>query len=336
MTSSLLPLELLNEPIAAVDNHYRPERKISRHRFAFCAPHNAKYSCRVCNSSFESLLSDSTEESLQKWTSEYSILNVYDTYGMDITLLFIQHVRTLSLQHSQKVAYYLRGSLHALQKVTGCGLSVGLVLQSDLCDSILEQLTLLDRAQPKAIEPITSAPDLPIEVLVLMINSVRVSKQLAREVQRHHAHQIPSLALFEGWKGGARFSVIGKMRTRISYCKEGWVLSYQDSGIHQLYPTTGSGESPQSLSGCRTLAYPIAHYEVELISRHCNPKLGIPILLRRLREPRSIEWVCALIVQLSSDLGVERARKQMLGDDGLKGELDRLLTLALTRTHASQ
>lgn len=332
MLTTTLPPELSNEPIAARDNHCRPERTISRVRFEFCARPGLDYRCCVGHVTYVRDWTQAEKTILQKWQSDYSVLNVYDAYGLDITLLFMSHLRTLRASFPRMIDCYLNGSLHALRDVT-CSTSSVVV---DMHAAVLEELRVLDSRQLKASEPVTRSPELPIEILAVIINSMRVSKLLAKEVQRHRCHQIPSLDLFEGWRQGACFfSILGRSAA-VSPGEEAWFLSYDASGESRLSPMSGSEAPPAYPPNSRMLAYSISHYEVELMSRQCDPRVGIPIMLQRLREPRPIDRTCALIVQLSSDLNVKRETKQLLGDDGLEAELERLITLALSRVHRHQ
>ena len=183
MQASSLPEELLNEPYTYRDSGLRPEYKIQRPFFLFSAFEGGGASCIVGSSriSVSEGQSYSLAIPLEKCVSRFSVVSVYDTYGLRITYEFLKHLYFQKRYRSSWLVTYLRGSLAILD----LGTLDSTHENADVmhwCSLLLSRLSELDSKQPRPIEQVTSSSVLPIEMLALITNSVRLSKNVAREV----------------------------------------------------------------------------------------------------------------------------------------------------------
>ena len=116
--------ELSNESFSFVfhDNGYRPEITVARP--AFYSEINDYYVQALVQdgemwfhvSSLDDNQLDDDEELPEKCTSEVSILNVYDTYGLDISLVFLRYLRLHKIwrRHWQWLHVYLEACTFVL------------------------------------------------------------------------------------------------------------------------------------------------------------------------------------------------------------------------------
>lgn len=106
------PDELLNEPFSDTDNGLRPELIVSRPSFHFCiAPDGCPPGLR-CLVGHSVLSREDTRAAPKKSDSFCSVLSVYDTYGLDITLEYLRYLEYVkAFESADWTELYLIGSL---------------------------------------------------------------------------------------------------------------------------------------------------------------------------------------------------------------------------------
>ena len=115
-----LPAELLNEPYSYDDNGDRPEKKIFRSDFIFITYPCGAASCSIGQDEVDTPGPEYVIGSRPKKRSSYfSIVNIYDTYGLDITLSYLDWLQSdRNKPGTVWLATYLRGSLAVLDPVS--------------------------------------------------------------------------------------------------------------------------------------------------------------------------------------------------------------------------
>ncbi|CAH6419592.1 Hypothetical protein POVR2_LOCUS98 [uncultured virus] len=193
--ATYLPIELLNEPIATVDNGYRVELIVPRQEFDFEVTYSTVYyeDCSIDCSIGEDRMPYPESPSIEELESNYntkstklacqhSVLNIYDTYGLEITKLFLDNLR--ARRHLPRIVRtsYLYYSLVAMDSTNDY--SAWQLDIKELSVLVLNKLNELEDNKPRASESITLVPELPIELLVRIINSKRISKVLSVQVEQ--------------------------------------------------------------------------------------------------------------------------------------------------------
>ena len=185
----LLPVELLNEPFryGYQDNEYRPEITVSRSPFLFkidewsVTVRVAGKECSVASY----LEADEGEELPTKHKTNVSVLNVYDMYGLTITLEFLRHVSRNRHDHIEWIEIYLIGCMFALRLEPQCKQYIIQRIRSMVEDITVE---LMRREKCKAKLDCELVPQsLPIEIVALITGSVRISKEAALIVHARRA-----------------------------------------------------------------------------------------------------------------------------------------------------
>ncbi|CAH6419875.1 Hypothetical protein POVR2_LOCUS110 [uncultured virus] len=158
MNSTLLPLELLNEPFVLVDNGLRAELIEKRLKFNWSIP---------------DMVTD-----IAKTTSNVSILNVYNTYGLQIAIEYVKYLLYISTEEIESwISSYIEDSyLHLGLKHSW---STKTVAQYSI--SIIKELRRLDSKNVYGL-PTDACCNMPVELVARMIPSVRLSKRVTEQV----------------------------------------------------------------------------------------------------------------------------------------------------------
>lgn len=122
-------------------------------------------------------------ESMWKPRSNVSILAVYDTYGLDVALLFLSYLvrRIERKQNPEWLQGYLRACLSIMRGCPeSCIFVCSLTNAHGLAREIELELRALDEKQPRGSGEldVNVMLQLPLELLARIINSTRVSKAI--------------------------------------------------------------------------------------------------------------------------------------------------------------
>lgn len=335
-----LPPELLNEPFTDNDNGLRAEIIVSRPLFLFeISPPLVAVEIAGGN-----VVCVPANRRPVKWRSNVSIQTVHDTYGLAITLLFMRRLHSLRDKDDRLVYAYLEGSAHAL----------GLMVEMDVVDVILDELVRrqklsmgITREEMSLVSEVRSLmggretqesewtlearPDLtplslPVEIVALITNSLRISNEVSTLVRLKRASIVPPIR-----------DVIGRARihsahTRTTHSRSAHrrlntgsvhqvsitilvndCYRLESSKVHSSRPLGSGGLSRRSLYS----------YHAYYRSRGCNPKLGMTSMLDWLEgQVRTMDMneLHAWTVQLISDMAVVVTARET-NTDGMRDVL---------------
>lgn len=189
-----LPVDLINEPFAAVDNGIRPDIFTTRPFARVRVGHRGKVigTCDKTSIGYElqaHLMLN--HHKFDKLDSCISVFDVYDAYGLAVAYSFLHHIyhHRISLNYPRLLSIYLATSLAVVQPQYAVTLFNNLKLQSELLSLtlssiLLTELVLLESKQPRLcqdeIEPHQTV--LPCEILARIFNSKRISKSISDQV----------------------------------------------------------------------------------------------------------------------------------------------------------
>lgn len=277
---------------------------------------------------------------------QVSILNIYDSYGLEISKLFLQHVCELDVIVDWKQTY-LYCSLVAMNPMIEASYHLSL---SELSMLMVTELESLEASQPRCIEEITLAPQLPIELLARIINSKRVSKALAALVETHRCtHPLSEQELWQAnshattmfYRGKwtltseishERFaSVIGECLADYPYailCE--WSLNEVSPQVYQLAYISNDQVEDTDIEG-DVAEYSVLTYLQAYKLRGCKSNQRESLLSTLSQKFRTmncdnVSTALAWIVQLSADTNSTKS-KTMDGYAEVRDELQRLLGL---------
>ncbi|CAH6419593.1 Hypothetical protein POVR2_LOCUS99 [uncultured virus] len=316
MRPSLLPVEdahltveLLNEPIATVDNGYRVELIVPREEFKYTVS-SCSIQCTIGQSDmlypgFRSTTNLKLDPDT-KLSCQHSVLNIYDTYGLKIAKFYLNNL--LIRRHLLPVirTSYLYYSLLAIDPASNHShWKLGV---NELSRLVMSKLNELEANKPRCTEEITLAIDLPVELLVRIINSKRISKLLSVQVEQFRQTEPFSHQELEQAKLGQctyfsnkKWSACYALPRLLSYIRSmEWTLEEVASQTYSL----NHKRVETDLTGL-VVQYSIVTYCRAFKLRGCNAKQAILSMLTRLREQfrvisdGNILEACAWIVQLS-------------------------------------
>jgi hypothetical protein len=316
-----LPPELLNEPFAYDDNKYRVEIIVSRPRFVFKIEEQkvvvligGKY-IASCPSAFEI---GGCQPS--KCSSNVSVLTVCDTYGIRIALEFLKHLLSISSSHPEWVNTYLIGCMATLSLplyVSGSALSK--------CSLICYELEKRDeRASQELVASSSVSQAFPPELVALITNSLRISKEVSALVIMRRSSTIPTLEEVRDWsmmpgtylKSDTYLVVRQYERSAMRM----YSITKRDDGYYSL-DTRIDGRILSMFRYETEVATSLYNYYSYWISRGCNPKKSILLMLERLKKQSlTTEEVCAWIVQLSCD-SLSSTKIEYATEDELRAHL---------------
>lgn len=311
MLTPELPLELLNEPFAykREDTGYRAEILISRPTFLFIIEQE-EVCVYIGGKRVASEVTFVREEKIPfKCTSNVSILTVFDTYGLDIALLFLNYVceKKMKFGYEEWLEVYLEGCYTAL--LTGI---VSRTFDGSYLERIADMKLTIEqelKKRPSSAQldpvalPFTHA--LPLEVVAMITNSYRISKVVTELVRTLRGSIVPSIEEVQGWSSmSSTFYALCNYRSVI--VREKYVCDMIDVGFHLTHlcgrvATEEVSYPCLSLSPRATSLYNYYHYYV---GRGCNGKKSISLLLDWLdTRANALETseLCAWIVQLCCD-----------------------------------
>ena len=188
LTNIKLPRELVSEPFGCLSNSLRPEITKQRARFTFSIDSQSRtVHCTVGNVS----LTISYVDVYHSSSTNVSVLSVYDTYGLDVVLSYIEHLYSYGIESISAIEIYLAGSLLAIRPELYNELNKLLTIRtcSDLrmllTDWIVCELGKLESQQPRLLAGLSSCPiGFTDDLLALMIPSNRVARSISTKRQR--------------------------------------------------------------------------------------------------------------------------------------------------------
>ncbi|CAH6420607.1 Hypothetical protein POVR2_LOCUS204 [uncultured virus] len=313
-----LPLELLNEPFCYNDNLYRPEIIVPRSKFEYTIESDSilvKIAGAVVHRFYNDNACVPTKSS-----SNVSILNIYDTYGLQITLSFLKHLGSIP-DDNRYVQAYLDGCSCLPELKARAGLDKKFLIEALACC-----LVSIDKAQLVGIANPLASCSMPIEIVAMITQSLRVSKTVSKLVISHREATIPSLAHVEGWSDDP-----ATMYFKSERC---WML-----GIYEGMKTLCTSTLPDGgfsigyemviafVSRSFIASQPLASYEAYYASRECNVANCMSRLVADLRsraDSMLIDELGCWTLQLLGDLRYA-IQVECTTEDGLRAILHSIL-----------
>ncbi|CAH6420348.1 Hypothetical protein POVR2_LOCUS132 [uncultured virus] len=288
-----LPLELLNEPYTDTDNGYRPEIVVRRRKYYYSDPYSSK-----------------------KQSTKLSILNIYDTYGLGITLLFLDHLE--QNYHPSRLYVYIQDACVLL----GCD-------RDEVPDSLADQLAFIRDELTRRAEmwPKITGPDCTVSMPIELVAKITGSERISHEVTKHvwiNRHIVPSPELivaeiYDSW------SVFKYANGLYTYCSTYSHLQLEkkdnkyvltDLGVDYM-PCVSEGDNGEpEIVGCS-----LSSYYLWFNSIGCKPDKQMKLLLDSLRDKfqvlneSNVEQACAWLLSLT-DIHIQLS----------KADSDRLVT----------
>ena len=215
----------------------------------------------------------------------------YDTYGLKIAQAFLQHL--LRGDYPEWLLdMYLTACMHVLGIFSykhSCYLSKRI---PSICSALSNELERLEDQKPK-ISELVQCITLPPEIVAIITNSLRISKEVASLVRARRTSIIPTLNIVRGWSNMS--GVFFRDRTYYDI-----PCSHKLTSSNDRYSLKNNVVPVRTHSGAQVTAS-LYDYQAYFYDRRCNVKQSMEILLDGFRECPLGE-VCAWIVQLSSDL----------------------------------
>jgi hypothetical protein len=242
---------------------------------------------------------------MEKCTNYFSIVNIYDTYGLEITRLFLHHLLANKRQKEANwLACYLLGSLIVLNREAQ-DMDRSEYDVENLSSILWSELVALDSQQPVASEPLLLAPPLPIELIAKIVNSARISKSLSSIVLSIRAETepneeelvdstYPSTMCVRGrylctWiEQGSHmrdhsWSIVTPLSEHECNQIEEWSLAV-DHGVYRLQHLIGDEVKDDECDGY-TIVHSLNLYECIYNNRGCNgPSVVISMLQKMSRQ----------------------------------------------------
>lgn len=310
-----LPLELLNEPYAMVDNGFRPEIVVRRSNFYF---DTGRYMGGLA---------------LQKKSTRVSVLNIYDTYGLNITLSFLKYI----WEEKREPVYRWRW-LHAYVAESCAALGYSPIELPNNYEAmillVVRHLVRLDEKYPKVIESDVTI-SLPLELVARITGSERLSKAVSKEVWRLRC--IPPLPCHLLTEGGSTttldrdgiFSVFaGECTVELEVKRDKYTLTV-DRDWDRMPDLCGVHD--------KVVAASLWLYYREFETIGCNADKHIGLFLDSLASrfssvgSQNIEEACAWLVQLTADnvdgeMEIRMSKEvRVLSEEELRDELASLI-----------
>ena len=351
----VLPPELLSEPYSASEpvTDDQIELRVVRPKFLFKVD---EFSTAVVVghkviSDAEDYLGDD-ELPLVKNSTSCSVLNIYDSYGLDITYTFLKYIyeNKFIYNHEMWLVVYLQGSYF---HITGHTLDMAVEMNSleaapVLITYILLELLARERAEFKLGYELTSVPSsyLPPELVSRMVGSSRVSKEVTKGVRAIRCNTIPTLEEVAELSGssstylladGSFYSIstgsYGGDETATAVLLSRTVTRTSDIFNLQVEVAERSGRLLAYMEGGEPIVCePLQSYANFFKSKGCNIKASMLLLFSNLRARllpitnKNATEACAWIVQLIMDLGVDREESTKFTMKELSDELEHLIS----------
>jgi hypothetical protein len=202
--SKLIPLDdnIINEPYTNNDTGFKPEIKIKRPFFCFKISEDGIASACVNNKTIFSA-KGRKDNIPKKCYSNISVLNIYDTYGVDMVYSFLFHVCSNKYSNIRPdwLIIYLGGSIlmfnpSYIDRFTDIFSSVFNASITTLCTFIITYILELEKVQPILNTPLDKITQiLPTEIISKILQSKRISKKISNYIKYNNSDEISEAEL---------------------------------------------------------------------------------------------------------------------------------------------
>lgn len=318
--------ELLNEPYSYEpdSNDQRPEFAVSRPRYLFKIDQN-EVSAVIGSEVVDELYFDMGvyERLPVKASTNFSVLNVYDTYGLAVTYAFLKTIyHTKFYQaHADWLTLYLKSSF---QHITGTRLPFVHAEEEAyfIITSILLQLVVREQRVFRPDFQLRQMA-LPAEIVGRITGSERVSKAVGQTARQVRCSSLPSP---EDVSGMSPYR--GTHRRKVQFPSVESIVSIDEdkSMVYMIERALGGGyyvmreefDDQPELHGYGTgvlVAESLHSYYAAFSRRRCDGAAGVELLLSDLERRLSavtdenvaeaMGWITQLLADLNSGSDVE-------------------------------
>lgn len=337
-----LPLELLNEPFSFEDNRLRPEKIGTRAKFYFEIRRDMNPLCLVGTKKMYHPESPRMKYYPRpiKHTSNLSVADIYDTYGLEVTHTFLHYLyhNKFDNEYPLWLVYHLQGSLAVLkpEMLEDIGYDSSAYRVLYLCSELMFQLGQIEARQPKMIGDLAPGTiTLPVELLPQILRSRLLSKDYSRTLQADICSQAPTedeLWQVRGDDYVNRIILVGNVYFNMRWDEGSDILTCERVGEDVFKFRLEFDVEEVDTTDATIVGYLLSDYKQVFNEKRCNVKQSITKLLEdlisrtQIVNESNIEQVIAWTLQLVAydDLDLEEGEWQIEGYDNLRDELHRL------------
>ncbi|CAH6419535.1 Hypothetical protein POVR2_LOCUS39 [uncultured virus] len=334
-----LPEELLNEPYVNKENARRVLKHYTRRPyflFYMCYLHSSQHSrntvrkhfityCWVGNTYFQKQGQYNRQHGREpRYTTQVSILDIYDLYGLEITYSFLHRIFNVlpknrgydgydSYEEWEPLMLYLAGSLALIRPEfvkSNISWSRSKETASLFCTYLLAELVSLDNTQPRLVQPLQESSILPHDILARIIQDERVSKSISRTLQFRKCTdplregEINSVVSRQStWLIEGKYLLQDKLQNEDILVRQMTV----EGNVYRLYHQVVDEKIVLNEED-KLLTHSVYDYIMAYELRGCNGKQAVHKMLRDLLEltvdSSNYETACAWIIQLLYDLNI--------------------------------
>ncbi|CAH6420684.1 Hypothetical protein POVR2_LOCUS223, partial [uncultured virus] len=257
-----------------------------------------------------------------KSKSNYSILNVYDAYGLDVACSYVSYLYYTKFYGvvDTWLLLYLRGSfMHMTGRDLYLNHTETRVEVLLLASAILLELVALDSSKFKLHYELETLADihLPSEVLSRIVPSERLCNAITACVRHEKCSTIPKLEVVAGWSNYAQVYLLEDMSFygRIGTPETGYVyvvtlaMSMEYEGMFALEVMPYEDYGANDICDVPLIAESLHSYANYYAAMGCDKQYCVKMVLDDLRErfttvtEANLEQACAWLVSLLMDVG---------------------------------
>lgn len=338
--SPILPLELENEPFSYEDNGLRPEVIKSRPRFLFQIHSGMGATVQVGSKTIAESRGGPILRIPNKSRSTVSVLSVFDTYGLDITLSFLRYLyeKKWVPEHPWLEAY-LAGSLVMIRPEMYEW--VRAATAHYLIALLILELKQLDEEQPKMLGELLPAEGeesvFPPELLTKMIRRSNVSRDIDTRLQAERCNTTPSLEDIERMRDerGREWPhtlLLADSTLAIVYGEGSEAMTLHRTSENEFILTViGREVESLDLRDSEVIAFSITDYADYFKSEGCDVRTSLLSLIQRVEDKyrtiteENVLEAQAWLLQLSYEVGDLEEGESHFSFSELASEIERLL-----------
>jgi hypothetical protein len=326
-----VPYELENEPYKVYDTGLRPELKfLGGIPFRFMVK-GKKIVCNIGSIIHQRKFSGKIL--LSKTISDFSVADIYENYGLDITYSFLNDVYWSSIVQKIPILFatYLEGSMIALKLLPNRKLPITIDgLQNyiiSISSTIMNMLIKIDNQKTKLKMPLNIiTQELPFELLAKIISSTRICKTISNIVRQYKSKEEPDKSELACVRTNSRVTYFIKNQDKLIWNS---TIIYKDPDIYEKYTleykncfymihAIGDEIVNDTLDEMliqttreNIFQYSLSDYTKVYKRRGCCPRTSILALLNKISQMKvdsqnntpsdNIEKICGWLVQLSID-----------------------------------
>ncbi|CAH6420487.1 Hypothetical protein POVR2_LOCUS173 [uncultured virus] len=328
--------DLINEPYRKKDTGVRHD----------CFPDSETpyftFSCKsgkpTCTIGRVTVTSNKTFKMKRNWKleSNLTVLDVYNTYGLDMACSYLHHICKLKLsaKYPDMLRIYLIGNLSLVQLELAARIYEPKMLSSPVQDilissyALLSELAMREGKQPRMLgELVPHETNLPVELLAKIFQSKRINKQIAEQVtmQRQsrslRVGEVAARAIYPSVKYSNQFRYWVASSPKHSWLLQVVEVDDEEDEYSLTYENKAIGSSGEIV---------LYSYRDYARLQNASDQLGVldkllaHCKLDKPEEVTDLELFCPWIVLLASEIGDSKLARTIYKSD-LAGSFSSLL-----------